>query len=179
MREEGQPNFNYMTMLVLYCTILLMSMWARHMVRDAKLGEEGVKLLILASPIRLNSKNLSIKPPFNKTLKLLKLLKHLGFELDEINPGEFSKVIDEANIILLSADRFWCRTPDIGVDKLQGKFRHTCRFWIRQLMTLSLLTSITNSLFYWIRRTQEIILTNNLLNYSKGWMAKTTVPRVY
>jgi hypothetical protein len=48
MREEGQPDFNYMMMLALYCTILLMSMRARYMVRDAKLGE-GVKLLILAS----------------------------------------------------------------------------------------------------------------------------------
>jgi hypothetical protein len=48
MREEGQPDFNYMTMLALYCTVLLMSMRARHMVRDAKLGE-GVKLLILTS----------------------------------------------------------------------------------------------------------------------------------
>jgi hypothetical protein len=114
------------------------------MVRDAKLGEEGVKLLILASPVRLNIKNLSIKLSFNKTLELLKLLKYLRFELDEINPSEFTKVNDEANIILLSADRFWCRTLDIGIDKLQGKFRHTCRFWIRQLMTLSLLTSIIN-----------------------------------
>jgi hypothetical protein len=51
MREEGQPDFNYMTMLALYCTILLMSMWAQHMVRDNKLGKEGVKLLILASPV--------------------------------------------------------------------------------------------------------------------------------
>jgi hypothetical protein len=88
-----------------------------------------------------------MKLPFNKTLELLKLMKHLGFELDEINPGEFTKVIDEDNIILLSTDRFWCRTPDIGIDKLQGKFRHTCRFWIRQLMTLSLLRSITNNSF--------------------------------
>jgi hypothetical protein len=143
MREEGQPDFNYMTMLALYYTILLMSIWARHMVRAVKLGE-GVKFPILTSPVQLNSKNLLIKLPFNKTLELLKLLKHLGFELDEINPGEFTKVIDEANIILLSADGFWCRTSDIGIDKLQGKFRHTCRFWIRQLMTLSLLTSIAN-----------------------------------
>jgi hypothetical protein len=120
------------------------------MVRDTKLGEESVKLSILASPVRLNNKNLSIKLLFNKTLELLKLLKHLGFELDEINPCEFAKVVNEANIILLSADRFWCRTPDIGIDKLQGKFSHTCRFWIRQMMTLSLLTSVTNWLFYWI-----------------------------
>jgi hypothetical protein len=94
-----------MTMLGIYCTILLMSMWARHMVRDAKLGE-GVKLPILTSPVQLNSKNLLIKLPFNKTLELLKLLKHLKFELDEINACEFTKVINEANIILLSADRF-------------------------------------------------------------------------
>jgi hypothetical protein len=113
------------------------------MVRDAKLGE-GVKLPILASPVRLNSKNLSIKLSFNKTLELLKLLNHLGFELDEINPGEFTKVIDEANAILLSGDIFLCKTPDIGIDKLQEKFIHTCIFWIRQLMTLGLLTSIAN-----------------------------------
>jgi hypothetical protein len=75
------------------------------MVRDANLGEE-VKLPILASPVRLNNKNLSIKLSFNKALELLKLLKHLKFELDEINLGEFTKVIDEANIILLSTDRF-------------------------------------------------------------------------
>jgi hypothetical protein len=106
MREEGQPDFNYMMMLVLYCTILLMSMWTRHMVRDANLGEEGVKLPILTCPVQLNNKNLSIKLSFNKTLELLKLLKHLEFDLDEINPGEFTKVIDEANIILLSVDRF-------------------------------------------------------------------------
>jgi hypothetical protein len=51
MREKGQPDFYYMTMLALYCTVLLMSMQARHMVRDTKLGEEGIKLPILASPV--------------------------------------------------------------------------------------------------------------------------------
>jgi hypothetical protein len=64
------------------------------MVRDAKLGE-GVKLLILSSPVRLNNKNLSIKLSFNMTSELLTLLKHLGFELDEINLGEFTEVINK------------------------------------------------------------------------------------
>jgi hypothetical protein len=74
------------------------------MMRDAKLGEEGSKLLILVSPIRLNNKDFSIKLPLNKVLKISKLLKHLRLELDEINPSEFTEIINKANIIFLSTN---------------------------------------------------------------------------
>jgi hypothetical protein len=74
------------------------------MMRDAKLGEEGSKLLILVSPIRLNNKDFLIKLPLNKVLKISKLLKHLRLELDEINPGEFTEIINKANIIFLSTN---------------------------------------------------------------------------
>jgi hypothetical protein len=101
MREKSQTNFNNVTMLALYCTVLLMSMWTRHMIGDVELSEEGIKLPILP-PIELDNKDFVVKLPLNKLLEILKLLKHRRFKIDEINPGEFVKVINKANIILLS-----------------------------------------------------------------------------
>jgi hypothetical protein len=71
------------------------------MIGDVELSEEGIKLPILP-PIELDSKDFVVKLPLNKLLEILKLLKHCRFKIDEINPGEFVKVINKANIILLS-----------------------------------------------------------------------------
>jgi hypothetical protein len=52
------------------------------MMRDVKLGEERIELLILASPIRLYGKNLVIELLFNEGLKILEFLKYFGLKLD-------------------------------------------------------------------------------------------------
>jgi hypothetical protein len=58
-------------------SILLMCMRARNMVGDAYTLEERGKLLILTPPVGLNRKIFSIKLSLNKSLKIMKFLKHI------------------------------------------------------------------------------------------------------
>jgi hypothetical protein len=99
MRKEGQTDFHNVAMLAFYGSILLMCMRARYMMDNAKLVEEWIKLEVLASLIRSYGKDLAIKLSLNKSLKILKLLKHIRFKFDKINPCEFTKIIHKANII--------------------------------------------------------------------------------
>jgi hypothetical protein len=48
--------------------------------KDAKVIEEQMKLLVFTSPIGLNSKDLTIEMPFNKNLKVLEFLKNFRLE---------------------------------------------------------------------------------------------------
>jgi hypothetical protein len=99
MGEKGQTNFYYMTTLAFNITILLMSVRTGHMMGNAKTGEEGVKFSVLASPIRLVSKNLAVKLSLHNVLKILKFLKHFRLKLDEIDPSKFTIIINKADII--------------------------------------------------------------------------------
>lgn len=53
-----------------------MRVWARNMMNNVDLSKEGIKILILATPISLHSKNFSIKLTLNKGLEFPKFLKH-------------------------------------------------------------------------------------------------------
>jgi hypothetical protein len=48
--------------------------------KDAKVVEERMKLLVSTSPIDLNGKDLTIELSFNKNLKILEFLKNFKLE---------------------------------------------------------------------------------------------------
>jgi hypothetical protein len=75
--------------------------------------KEGMRFLILSTPISLYRNNFSVKESFNKILEQMKSLKHIRFELEKINPSEFTIIINEADIIFISSNGTGCRTPNI------------------------------------------------------------------
>jgi hypothetical protein len=94
-----------MLVFVFYNTILLMSIRARDKVGDANVMKKGIKTLIFASPASLHSNNLTMEHTLNKALKFFKELKNLRFATKEINPSEFTTIVNEASIIFLIAKR--------------------------------------------------------------------------
>ena len=94
----------------------------------------------------------------------MKMLKNLRFVPKEINPSKFAEIINETNIIIVSSNRGWSRTPYIREHEIQRIIRHTNRLGIGKLMALPLLTRITNGLFIGIRNKGEFILAKDLLD---------------
>jgi hypothetical protein len=101
MSKEREPYLNYMVMFAFGGAILLESIGTRNMVGDANIVKERMKLLIFSSPIGLDSKNFSVKKPLNKILKFSKNLKNFGLMLEQVDPCEFAKIINEAHIIFI------------------------------------------------------------------------------
>jgi hypothetical protein len=54
MGEQGEAHFDYVVMLALCCSILLMRVWARDVMGDAYTLKEGCKFLVLPSLDGLN-----------------------------------------------------------------------------------------------------------------------------
>jgi hypothetical protein len=111
--KERQADFNNVSMFPLNNSILLMCMRAGNKMSYADFFKEGMSILILSTPISLYRNNFSIKESFNKILELMKSLKHIRFELEKINPSEFTIIINEADIIFISSNGTGCRTPNI------------------------------------------------------------------
>jgi hypothetical protein len=114
------------------------------MMRDAKFLQIRIQLLILTTPVGLNSKNFLVKQPFNKCLELFEFLKNIRFVLKEIDPSKLTKIINKADIVFISSNRLTSGTPYIREYKLQRHFRNTRLGGVRKLVTLSLLASITD-----------------------------------
>jgi hypothetical protein len=74
---------------------------------------KGVKLFIFTTPIYLHCNDFSIKESLNKGLKFMEFFKHLGFELNKMDPRKFAKIINKAHIILISASRLRSWAPNI------------------------------------------------------------------
>jgi len=68
------------------------------MMRNYNVLEKGIQLLILTTPICLNSKKFMIKVPLIKVLEIMKTLKNFRFMSQEIDPRELAKIIDETDI---------------------------------------------------------------------------------
>ena len=83
------------------------------MVRDANVLKEKMKLLILTTPIGLDSKNFPIKQSFNKVLEFLKFLENFRLVLKQVDPSEFAKVINKTDIIFISSNGLTSRTSYI------------------------------------------------------------------
>lgn len=115
-------------MLTFSRAILLMSMRTTYIVDNANFCKERMEFLI--SPpkkICLHGENFAIKLFLNHSLKFMEFLKNLRFIFQQIDPSKFTVIINEANIILFSPNRLWCRTLDIREYKFQRKFRFTER----------------------------------------------------
>jgi hypothetical protein len=85
---------------------------------DANLSKKRIKSLIFSSPITLHSKDFLIELSLYHGLKILKLMKNIRLVLNKIDPGKFTKIINEAYIIAISSDRLNGRTPYIREDEL-------------------------------------------------------------
>jgi hypothetical protein len=80
MSKKRQTGLDNVVMFAFGRAILLVSVWAWHMVGDAELDEEGMKFLIFTSPVCLYGKDLAIELLFYKSLKFLEFLKHFRLE---------------------------------------------------------------------------------------------------
>jgi hypothetical protein len=60
-------------------------------------------------PVGLNDKNLLIKQALNKTLEFFESLEYFIFVFEQVNPSEFTKIINETNIIFISPNRITTR----------------------------------------------------------------------
>jgi hypothetical protein len=78
-------------------------MWAGNVMRYANTLEEGVKLMILSSPICLDCLDLSIKQSFNKILEITKALENFRLMFDQVDLCELAKIINKRYIIFESA----------------------------------------------------------------------------
>jgi hypothetical protein len=145
--REAKALLDNMSMFTLGRTILLVSVWARHVMSDANTLKEKIQVLILPTPISLHGNDFPIQQAFNKFLKVNEVLKNFRFVSKKVNPSKFAKIINKAHIVIVSSNRGWSRTPYIRENKVQGIIRHTKGFGIGQLMALPLLTHITNGLF--------------------------------
>jgi len=94
-----------------------MSMGTRYMMRNAYFCKEGTKLLVFTAPIRLHSKNFSVKLPFNKSLKFMKTLKNFALVAQQIDPSELAEIINKTHIISISSNSWESRAPNIGENK--------------------------------------------------------------
>jgi hypothetical protein len=80
MSKKRQTGLDNVVMFAYGGAILLVSVWAGHMVGDAELDEEGMMFLIFTSPICLYGEDLVIELSFYKSLEFLKFLKHFRLE---------------------------------------------------------------------------------------------------
>jgi hypothetical protein len=70
--KKGKANLDDVLMFMLSYSILLMGMRARDVVSNANTTKAGTKPLILATPIRLDDRNLPIQQLLYKALEFLK-----------------------------------------------------------------------------------------------------------
>jgi hypothetical protein len=113
---------------------------------NTNLGKERVEFFI-PPPITLNRNNLPTKETLYKRLKFMKFVNHFRLIFKQIDLCKFTIIIHKAYIILISSHRFGCRTPDIRKCKFKRLTRHASRLWIGMLVTLSMLTWTTNTIF--------------------------------
>jgi hypothetical protein len=67
----------------------------------------------------LNSNDILVKNSFNHLLKFLKSLEYLRLEFQQVNPCEFAKVVNKANIVCFISHRIQDRAPNVREDKLK------------------------------------------------------------
>ena len=81
MKKESKASFRDMTMFALSSTILGRSVWARHLVMDAKLLKMRLKMVACKFGTAIALKNLDFGGVliFNQFLKLEENIKEIGF----------------------------------------------------------------------------------------------------
>jgi hypothetical protein len=71
-------------------------------------------------PNRFECEDFTIMLALNKFLEIMKTLENFGFVAQKINPSKFTVIVDEANIVAVSSNRSWSRSPYIRMNKVQG-----------------------------------------------------------
>jgi hypothetical protein len=87
---------------------------------DAYLVKEGIKVIILSTPVRLDRDYFAIKHTLNEGLEFKKIVVNLRLMTQQVCPSKLTIIVNEENIISLAAKRFNSMTPDIKKYKLQG-----------------------------------------------------------
>jgi hypothetical protein len=93
--------------------------------------KKGIQLLILSTPITLHTNNLSVEQALHMGLEIMEFLVYFRFIFQQINSCKLIKIIHKAYIVLVSTNRFGCRPPNIGENKLKRMTRQTrgSRVW--------------------------------------------------
>jgi hypothetical protein len=89
-------------------------------VGDTSGTKKRVTTLIFTTPICLHSQDFAIEHSFNKGLELLKEVKYFRLVLKKIDPREFTKIVNEAGMILFIAKRINDRASNIGKISSKG-----------------------------------------------------------
>jgi hypothetical protein len=99
MSKKSKSHLHNVAMFPLSSPILLVCVWARYVMRYPGGSKKGMQFLILSSPVRLNSDNPVIKQAFNKLLKFNEVCGDLRFMSKQVNPSEFTIIINETDIV--------------------------------------------------------------------------------
>jgi hypothetical protein len=78
----------------------------------------AMKFLIFPTPVRLHTLNFRVKESFYVSLELGKDLLCFSAIMHEVNLHEFTKIINENDIVFITTNRDWGRTPDIRKNEL-------------------------------------------------------------
>jgi hypothetical protein len=88
------------------------------MMGDANFLEKGIAFLVcIPPPIGLHCNYLPREESLNNFLEIMKKLKHLRLEFQQINPIKFTIIINKGNIISIASSRSRCWTPYIRIGK--------------------------------------------------------------
>jgi hypothetical protein len=91
-------------MLTLGDTVLLICMRTRHTLQNTKFLEESVEVVILTTPVGLNT-DFCFEKTFNMYLELQKGIKHIIFMLNKIKPSKATININKTDIVIMSTGR--------------------------------------------------------------------------
>jgi hypothetical protein len=84
---------------------------------DAKCGEVSVEALVLSTPVALNGEDFLVEKSFDMCLKLNQDPMNIRFVLNDVDPHEVTKVINEADMVATATRCMDGRAPNICVNK--------------------------------------------------------------
>jgi hypothetical protein len=74
-------------------------------------------MLIFPTPIGLNTFDLGVKEVLNVCLKLEENALNINSINHKMNPCKFCKVINKINVIFITINKNWSRTPNIRMNE--------------------------------------------------------------
>jgi len=101
---------------------------------------------MFTTPVSLNMRNFMTEKTLNMSLKLKEDIKDITFTFEQIKSSETTISINETGIIVVATNGGLDRAPYIGMNKLKRSMCYMSRKRKRQLVTLPLLTCITDNI---------------------------------
>ena len=127
MGKQSKTSLNYMMMLTLSYTVLLMCMRTRHTMCNSKLIKECIEVVILTPPIGLHMNDFMTEQTLNMHLELQENIKHIRLAFKKIKPSEPTVSINETNIIIMTTNRGLGMAPYIRKHKFKRFTNYTTR----------------------------------------------------